>query len=277
MKKSLLSMGAILALTVSTSLNAQIYSEDFENPAAWDATTSWGSFQNDADTNQWGLYDLSTSTNAVLAAMGGVAGSASWNTVPLTPDNFIYSPPINLTTYTETALSFKYIASNPAWPAENFSVYVVKNSADLATATPVYTETIAVGGVLYTKTVNISALSGTADADSVRIVFRHHDCSDNYYLFIDDVQVTDAAGLNKVEAIAVSAFPNPVVDVLNINLKENISSVTIMSTEGKVISSNLVNNLNTASVNVAELVSGVYMYQVKTSNGVVVTNKFVKK
>ena len=277
MKKGLLSMGAILALTVSTSLNAQIYSEDFENPAAWDATTGWGSFQNDADTNQWGLYDLSTETDTVLAAMGGVAGSASWNLVALTPDNFIYSPPINLTTYTETALSFKYIAADPAWPAENFSVYVVKNSADLATATPVYTETIAVGGVLYTKTVDISALSGTADADSVRIVFRHHDCSDNYYLFIDDVQVTDAAGLNKVEAIAVSAFPNPVVDVLNINLKENISSVTIMSTEGKVISSNLVNNLNTASVNVAELVSGVYMYQVKTSNGVVVTNKFVKK
>ena len=277
MKKSLLSMGAILALTVSTSLNAQIYSEDFENPAAWDATTGWGSFQNDADTNQWGLYDLSAETDPILAAMGGVAGSASWLTVALTPDNYIYSPPINLTTYTETALSFKYIAADPAWPAENFSVYVVKNSADLATATPVYTETIAVGGVLYTKTVDISALSGTADADSVRIVFRHHDCSDNFILFIDDVQVTDAAGLNKVEAIAVSAFPNPVVDVLNINLKENISSVTIMSTEGKVISSNLVNNLNTASVNVAELVSGVYMYQVKTSNGVVVTNKFVKK
>ena len=87
MKKSLLSMGAILALTVSTSLNAQIYSEDFENPAAWDATTGWGSFQNDADTNQWGLYDLSAETDPILAAMGGVAGSASWLTVALTPDN----------------------------------------------------------------------------------------------------------------------------------------------------------------------------------------------
>ncbi len=277
MKKGLLSMGAILALTVSTSLNAQIYSENFENAAAWDATTGWGTFQNDADTNQWGLYNLSTDPNAVLAAMGTAAGSASWSTVALTPDNFIYSPPINLTAYTETALSFKYIAADPAYPGENFSVYVVKNQADLLTATPVYTETIAVGGVLNTKTVDISALSGTADADSVRIVFRHYNCTDMYYLFIDDIQVTDAAGLNKVEAIAVSAFPNPVVDVLNINLKENISSVTIMSTEGKVISSNLVNNLNTASVNVAELVSGVYIYQVKTSNGVVVTNKFVKK
>lgn len=281
MKKGLLSMGAILALTVSTSLNAQIYSEDFENPAAWDATTGWGIFQNDADTNQWGLYDLSIPTtpptDPVLVAMGGVAGSASWDGIALTPDNYIYSPPINLTTYTETALSFKYIAADPNYPGENFSVYVVKNQADLLTATPVYTETIAVGGVLNTKTVDISALSGTADADSVRIVFRHHNCTDMYYLFIDDIQVTDLAGLNKVEAIAVSAFPNPVVDVLNINLKENISSVTIMSTEGKVISSNLVNNLNTASVNVAELVSGVYMYQVKTSNGAVVTNKFVKK
>ncbi len=277
MKKGLLSMGAILALTVSTSLNAQIYSEDFENAAAWDATTGWGTFQNDADTNQWGLFDLSTQTDPILAGMGTCAGSASWEGVALTPDNYIYSPPINLTAYTETALSFKYIAADPAYPGENFSVYVVKNQADLLTATPVYTETIAVGGVLNTKTVDISALSGTADADSVRIVFRHHNCTDMYYLFIDDIQVADLAGLNKVEAIAVSAFPNPVVDVLNINLKENISSVTIMSTEGKVISSNLVNNLNTASVNVAELVSGVYMYQVKTSNGVVVTNKFVKK
>lgn len=275
MKKGLLTIGAFLALTITSSLNAQIYSENFENSAAWDPTTAWTISQLDLDTNQWGLYDLSAEPG--FETMGICAGSASWATVALTPDNFFISPPINLTTYTSTGLSFKYAAIDAGYPAENFSVYVVKNLADLATATAVYTETMTTGAVIYTKVIDISALSGSADADSVQVIFRHHNCTDQNILLLDDVKIFNTLGLTEVATVEVNAFPNPVLDVLNINLKENISSVNIISTEGKLISSNDVNNLNATSVNVSELISGVYMYQVTTTNGSVITNKFVKK
>ena len=46
--------------------------------------------------------------------------------------------------------------------------------------------------------------------------------------------------------------------------------------DGKVISTEVI-NANTAAVNVSNLVSGVYFYEIATENGSLVRNTFVKK
>ena len=77
-------------------------------------------------------------------------------------------------------------------------------------------------------------------------------------------------------AITTSVYPNPANDVLNFNLSVNATSVSIIGMDGKVISTEVI-NANTAAVNVSNLVSGVYFYEIATENGSLVRNTFVKK
>ncbi|MBI1836645.1 MAG: T9SS type A sorting domain-containing protein [Flavobacteriia bacterium] len=270
MKKGLLTIGAFLACTIA--VKAQVYSENFENVAGWTASTAWSVFDADGDSLNWGVYDVTTSTTPAIAALGSAAGSASWDSIALTPDNYFISPAINLSTLTSAGLSFKYAAADPSYPAENFSVYAVADLTTLATATAVYTETIATGGVVNTKNIDLTSLVGN---DSVYVVFRHHNCTDQYILLVDDVQINNTAGLAEA-SVEVSVFPNPTTELLNINLKEEMISVSILSADGKVVATQDVNGMTT-SVNVANLVNGIYMYQITTAKGVIVTDTFVKK
>lgn len=90
------------------------------------------------------------------------------------------------------------------------------------------------------------------------------------------VNFTSSNGLAENELNIASVYPNPAVDVLNFNLNGDATSIAILSLDGKVISSQEVTG-TFAKVNVSNLTSGIYMYQVATTNGVVATNKFVKK
>jgi hypothetical protein len=89
------------------------------------------------------------------------------------------------------------------------------------------------------------------------------------------VKITNVAGIEE-NSMEVSVYPNPATDVLNIQLTENASSVSILGMDGKVVSTQVV-NANTATVNVSNLVSGVYFYEVVAENGTIVRNTFVKK
>lgn len=86
----------------------------------------------------------------------------------------------------------------------------------------------------------------------------------NFVLGVDENEIT------------TSVFPNPANDVLNFNLSVNATSVSIIGMDGKVISTEVI-NANTAAVNVSNLVSGVYFYEIATENGSLVRNTFVKK
>jgi hypothetical protein len=274
MKKGLLTITAFLALTTT---NAQVvYTENFEAADTWTAEQAWSAMDVDGDGKNWGLYDMSE--DATFGALGIAPGSNSWDTNALTPDNYFISPAIDLSAVTELSLSFDYAAIDPDWAGENFSVYAVAVdgantlTVALGTATPLHTETISTGGVIYNQTVDISSLSGS---DSVYVVFRHHDCTDMYILVIDNISITSSASVNTM-ALNTKAFPNPAAEELNIELKSDMASVSIVSMDGKVISTQDANGTAT-KVNVGGLTSGVYMYQITTAKGEVVTNTFVKK
>jgi hypothetical protein len=81
-------------------------------------------------------------------------------------------------------------------------------------------------------------------------------------------------GINE-KAIEASVYPNPTADVLNIKVEGIISSVSIKSLDGKLIS-NQVANTSSVSIDVAGLTKGVYFYEVNVA-GTLVRNTFVKK
>jgi len=276
MKKILLSIAVVLA---AATTNAQVTAYSASGATDFAA---WAIVDADQDGFNWSVINVST-----FAAQGDVFASFSYNNAdtvagvpipagPLTPDNWAVTPAINLTGQTTATLSWVRAALDPAWLAENYSVYVVQATpatlvATLVAATPVYTETIAAAGVLG-RYVDISSV---ANMNNVYVAFRHHNCTDNFAIILDDVKITNVAGIEE-NSMEVSVYPNPATDVLNIQLTANASSISILGMDGKVISTQVV-NANTSAVNVSNLVSGVYFYEVVAENGTIVRNTFVKK
>lgn len=275
MKKQLL----ILCLFVtSLSATAQYYSA-FDSLQFFNFTP----VDFDGDGNGWDVYDLTGSGFTALEPQVGTIGSRSWATNPLTPDNWIFSEVIDMSGVSGTvALNWK--AGSPettasGWYEEYYSVYAINgitNFNPLAPPTPVYSGILPGGENMFFSSYDISSMAG---ADSLIIVFRHHNCTDENFLFVDDINVTNTLGLGELTnaELGLTVFPNPTVDQLNFNSKSEMSTVSVISLDGKVLIHEDRLNNNKYSLNVSELSPGVYVYEVIDQVGKITRNSFVKK
>lgn len=276
MKKTLLSISAMLAFAIGA--NAQIYSA---NNAAGFAT--WTFLDVDNDTYNWTAVDLTTGGSA-LASQGECILSNSWigpgAGTPLTPNNLAISPLINCSAADGVTLQFgagSIEATTSGFYEEHYAVYVVTNTAAIIAGTfptPVYEGTLAAGEVMETQTINIT--SQAAGQSTVYLVIRHFNCTDENFMIIDDLVVSGQFASVEENNLAVSVYPNPAVDVLNLSFNSQVQHVTIYSLSGQVISTVSVNAL-TAKVDVSVLAPGVYFYEAVTSEGVRARNTFVKQ
>lgn len=93
-------------------------------------------------------------------------------------------------------------------------------------------------------------------------------------LYVDEFKLVDVsfASVPTLNSIAVTLFPNPTTETLNIKSAETISSVSIFGTDGKLV-------LNSTSniVNVSKLNKGTYIAEIKTVNGSVAKETFIKE
>lgn len=72
--------------------------------------------------------------------------------------------------------------------------------------------------------------------------------------------------------VAVKMYPNPVQDILNVDLQTNLKSVEVYNIQGQKILESDQNQINLSS-----LVSGIYMVRIQDENNAVVTKKIIKK
>jgi hypothetical protein len=281
MKKKILTVGMfVLSLTFANSQTV-LFTENFTNPS-----TNWEVVDADADGNTWGFYDFNVNPsntalpalNTELNAQGKVAVSSSWSGVPLTPDNYFISPLIDLTNIPNQAnavtLSFKVgsTQSSTNFISENVSVYIVPDLTNLGSATAIHS------GILQ----NIGMSAFTYDISSyvggqVLLAFRHHNCTDEGDLLLDDIVVTKAAGLGIEEnELKFEIFPNPVSEKLNFRSEEVISKVRIYGLDGKVVLDTEINQ-STFNLDVNKLTNGVYSIELESHSGNLLFTKFVKK
>lgn len=94
------------------------------------------------------------------------------------------------------------------------------------------------------------------------------DLSNNFDSFI----VSQTSGLNELNAELI-IYPNPATNVLNVKSSEEVASMTILRLDGSIVSTSTFSN----QVGISALVPGIYVYQVVTISGTVITNKFVKQ
>ncbi|WPO92249.1 choice-of-anchor J domain-containing protein [Chryseobacterium sp. HR92] len=177
MKKILITMSILL---FGIHYSQTFYSQDFNTAGM----NGWTSTDIDGDGNQWA--NLNASGINVNLGTGSLVSYSYKSNQALTPNNLITSPLINLSTASaNTVLSYDLL-TNSNDPAEKYSVYVTTSnvSGTITSSTPVYTETVAIGG-LQNRIINLAPYIG----QQVYVSFRHYDCTDHYYVMIDNVNV----------------------------------------------------------------------------------------
>ncbi|MBN1879113.1 S8 family serine peptidase, partial [bacterium] len=158
------------------------YCEYFEGTA-----DGWTVIDLDGDGDNWFLIG----PDSDYAHNGEYwAASASWDSVALTPDNWLISPAIDLTSATDPVLHWYIAAQDQTWPAEYYSVLLSTTGTSSSDFTnTLYSETVQAGGPdgnnYWFRSVNLASYVG----NTVHIAFRHYNCTDQYWLNLDDVCV----------------------------------------------------------------------------------------
>ncbi|MFT5779719.1 MAG: hypothetical protein ACI837_002678, partial [Crocinitomicaceae bacterium] len=196
MKKFLL-FGLIFLITGATS--AQIYSAN--NAAGF---APWTTTDLDSDGFNWQAADISAVTSP-MAVFGECIASFSYDfaaSSPLTPDNLLASPAINCSAFSNINLSWA-VGSNAdtgtGWHQEHYAVYVVTDLTAVQSGTfptPVFETTLTAGWTVINESINIDAQA--AAQPNVYVVMRHFNCTDEYYLLLDDILITGSSKLTNM-------------------------------------------------------------------------------
>lgn len=178
-----------------------IYPGDIEDDAV-----GWTTFDNDGDGIAWRLGWNFWGTRPEYVRSGiqclGSASSSDYD-LPYTPDNFIFSPAIKVPA-DGGKLNYFISAFHPSRYAEHYSFYIVDNIDCLNEGNmgyilnnfqPLVEETIDIPAEYNSDYTKVEGwLERTIDLDSyagqtIYLVYRHHDCTGQYVLRLDDVFV----------------------------------------------------------------------------------------
>lgn len=165
----------------------------------------------------------------------GMAMSASYdnNYGALTPDNWMMLPGMNLPEGSNLILSWYEKGQDTGYFAEKYSVYISTTGRDVenfTNAAATYTTTKNWIG----RNVELSQYAG----QTIYIAFRHHDCTDMFYLDIDDIKIsTDRVSIDRVESSNLSLYPNPATDMVSVSAEgiEGSVNVQIVDLNGRVM------------------------------------------
>ena len=172
--------------------------EDISEVAEWLVADA------DGDGQEWSLFR--DASGEIPYEGTGFLGSYSYlnNVGPLTPDNWTITQNLTLPDDADE-ISLKYFIRgvDDTYFAENYSVYVgPANPSNTGQFTRIFGETIAVAG-WNEKVVDLSAYAG----QTITIAFRHHDCTDQYTLALDNMSIVSTTG----DEPPVTPTPTPVV------------------------------------------------------------------
>ncbi len=190
---------AIVQYTLNVSANPSYAGKitgvfDFE-----DGKQGWTAIDNDSDGHNW---MLSSHLGQIECHSGnGSMVSASWEDESITPDNWLVSPPLEL----GGSVSLWARGLDPEYVAEHFAIYVSTNSNSISDFTQISEEFI-VGSEYVQYSVDLSAYSGMGF-----VAIRHFNCTDMYYLDIDDITIVSSAFSMKHQegkACSFSATPS---------------------------------------------------------------------
>lgn len=238
------------AMTAQTTF----FSDDFND----EDVSDWTLYDEDGDGNLWADLFVVEDTNGNPVTPISIISRSWQGGTALTPDNWIVSPAIDLTTATgNVELTWKVQAAAAEWDLEKYTVYVGTSSdiTDLEASTVTFTEVYddpADAGTQYERSLDLSSLSG----ETVYVAFRHHDVSDMDFLSIDDVMVSGvlAVGTNEFKGFEYFVANNQ----LNLSASTLMENVALYNMLGQQVVSQKLNS-NNETIELSGLQSGIYI------------------
>lgn len=188
MKKLFTTMLLVLALVIVGKAQQVLLSEDFNNGFP----STWYTVDADGDGHNWGNFAM---TGHSGAETDSCATSQSYTSADgaLNPNNWLITPAISIPANSYPMLTFWVCAQDANYPAEHYGVYVT-TSTDYMNPnnyTLLFEETLDANGgsraqgAWKQKTAVLTAYAG----QNVHIAFRHFNCSDEFYINLDDVSI----------------------------------------------------------------------------------------
>ena len=224
----------------------------------------------DADGDGYGWdFENWAGTNAVRTGSVAAASASYINNIgALSPDNWMITPQLQIPAEGAT-LNYYVRTYQQEYPDDFYAVLVSTTGTNTADFTHTIYSGTAAQASYYLKSFDLSAFAG----QNIYIAFRHYNCTDVYWMLIDDLQVIAGqhAGISNVADANVELYPNPVANVLNIQA-EGVQEVSVIDVNGRTI----MTEKNVSTINMSNLANGVYYVRVITNNGVA-TQKIVKK
>jgi hypothetical protein len=155
--------------------------------------SGWGTLDADGDSFTWDPTML-YGTSSGHSASDGMIISASYrnDAGALTPDNWLITPQVKLNG--KAVLTFWLTAQDAGYAAEHYAVYISKTGTNPSDFTLLFEETFgdSKGGAKGAKeqatwkqkTINLAGYTGNC-----YIAIRHFDCTDQFYLNLDDLKI----------------------------------------------------------------------------------------
>ena len=159
----------------------------------------WTFVDKDGDGYNWAWNELYDAPEA-YEGEGCIYSNSYVNYVgELNPDNWAISPEFTIPENASSAtLSWYAGPQDPDYPEEHYGVYV-GTGTDTANYTQLFEETISYSDYKNT-TVDLTAYAG----QTIRVAFRHFNCTDMFILNLDQVEVFATAGEQPVEEYTVT-------------------------------------------------------------------------
>lgn len=226
-----------------------------------DDLSSWGIFDENGDSYSW--YLATTGGNTAPGCMEYAYNSAS------AANDWLISTCISLETGITYRLGYAYKVQSATYP-ESMMVHMGTGNTP-ADQTIMLTDYASLDNITYVT----GGVDFTVPANGTYYFGWHcHSAADMWNLFLDDITISDATGVNESENTQnISIFPNPTSGTLNVVSGADVNNITITNMVGAVVYNNEVNGKQ-FQINTSTFGQGMYFITFKNEAGIS-TQKFI--
>lgn len=237
----------------------EIYNEDFQSglPATYTLVDNDGFTPNAAVSqfaNAWiELTDPNNPNDTIV-------GSTSYFEPVGQSDRWLITPAITLGNFGNIAY-WEARSHDPSFP-DSYFVLVSKTDTQLSSFTDTLISVTSEYPDWTSREGNLSELG--LDNETIHLAFVNR-TNNGFKLYIDDIRVVeeDPAGIQQLDIVKISIYPNPSSNTIHISGIQDIRSVMIISMDGKRIAQG-----SEASMDISTLEAGRYLIEVNSDTEV---------
>lgn len=263
MKKQLLII-SFLTLSMFGFSQTMLLEEYFNDPVNLPAT--WDTIDQDGDTFNWYVDTYDAEIYLVSESYR--------DETPLTPENYLITPQINLAGLVGSVrLRYTIQVADEEYFAEHYKVAVSTTGTAVEDFTNIVFEETCTADDYYEvppywheRIVDLTPFIG----QNIYLTFCHYDCVDQYKFLLDSVQVynLDNVNITNHDLFKLNVYPNPATEEVYVNGEFDNAGISILTMDGRKVYS-AANISRQAYINLAEFERGMYLIQIESSKGTV--------